>query len=107
MEFQTAFVAPALQLDHPVALPHRMALHQRQSAGLREQIDQHHRFVIHLEIIGTYEVAEGLMPDIGPGRLKREVVIDLTRHAGSGNNLRGASASQQTDQSRARSPALG
>jgi hypothetical protein len=66
VEFLAALVAPALQLNHPVALPHRMALHQRQSAGLREQVDQHHRLVIHLEIIGTYELAKGSMPDTGP-----------------------------------------
>jgi len=47
IEIQSALVAPALQFDHPVALPHRMALHQGQPAGLREQIDQHHRFVIY------------------------------------------------------------
>src|SRR5215218_3764384 len=87
MKIQSALVAPALQLDHPVALPHRMALHQRQAAGLREQIDQHHRFVIYLEIIGTYEVTKGPMPDIGPWRLKREIIIDLTRHAGSGTRI--------------------
>jgi hypothetical protein len=28
MKFQSALVAPALQFDHPVALPHRAALHQ-------------------------------------------------------------------------------
>src|SRR5712691_9442535 len=84
MEFQAPLVAPALQLDHPVALTYRMALHQRQSAGLREQIDQNHRLMIHLEIIGTYEVPKRPMPDIGPRRLKREIVIDLARHAGSG-----------------------
>jgi hypothetical protein len=61
-----------------------MALHQRQAAGLRKQIDQHHRPVIYLEIISTYQTPKGLMPDIGPRRLQREIVIDLTRHAGSG-----------------------
>ena len=84
MKFQSALVAPTLQFDHPVALPYRVALHQGQAAGLRKQIDQHHRPVIYLEIISTYQIQKRLMPDIGPGRLEREIVIDLTRHAGSG-----------------------
>ena len=70
MEFQAALVAPALQFDHPVALPHRMALHQRQAAGFGKQIDQHHRLVIHLEIVGSRPLAKRLVPDIGPRRLK-------------------------------------
>src|SRR5262249_41360640 len=34
-------VAPALQLDHAVALPHRMTFDERQPTGLGEQVDQH------------------------------------------------------------------
>jgi hypothetical protein len=96
VEFQAALVAPALQFDHPVALPHRVAFHQRQPAGLREQIDQHHRLVIHFEIISTCDLAKQFMPDIGPWRLKRKIVIDLTRHAGSGRET-GMSAAIPTD----------
>ena len=81
MELESALVAPALQFDHPVALPHRVALHQRQPAGLREQIHQHHGLEIYLEIVGTYDIEKRPMPDIGPGRLKREIIVDLTLHA--------------------------
>ncbi|KAG1135594.1 hypothetical protein G6F36_016176 [Rhizopus arrhizus] len=66
MEIEPTLVAPALQLDHPVALPHRMTLGERQSAGLREQIDQQHGTVIYLEIVSAYESNEGLVADIGP-----------------------------------------
>src|SRR4051812_29514125 len=45
------------------------------------------------------------MPDIGPRRLKREIVIDLARHPGSRTRLsEGREASQQTHQEGARSP---
>ena len=87
VKLQAALVAPALQFDHAVTLPHRMALDQRQPAGLREQIDQRHRLVIDRQIVSTYEVPKGLMPDIGPRRLKREIIVDLARHAGSGNRI--------------------
>jgi len=70
----------------------------------REQIDQNHRLVIHLEIIGTYEIPKRPVPDIGPWRLKREIVIDLTHHAGSGTRICSSlAASQQVSQIRARS----
>ena len=47
VELQATLVAPALQFEHPVALPHRVTLLERQSAGLGKQIDQHHRLVVH------------------------------------------------------------
>jgi hypothetical protein len=47
MEAQSPPVAPALQFDHPVALPHRMAFRKRQSTGLGEQVDQDHRLMVH------------------------------------------------------------
>jgi hypothetical protein len=53
MKFHFALVAPVPQFDHPVALPHRAALHQGRVAGLQKQIDQHHRLMIYLEIINT------------------------------------------------------
>ena len=34
MKFLSALVAPVLQFDHPVALPHRVALHQGQAKYL-------------------------------------------------------------------------
>jgi hypothetical protein len=81
MEFEPALVAPALQFDHPVALPHRVAPHQRQTAGFGKQVHQHHGLEIYLEIVGTCDLAKRTMPDIGRGRLKREIVVDLARHA--------------------------
>ena len=78
MEIQAALVAPALQLDHPEALPRRMALQKRQAAGLREQIDQRHRFVVHFRVAGACYFPEQFVPDIGPGRLQRKIIIDLT-----------------------------
>jgi hypothetical protein len=80
-------VAPALQLNQAIALSHRMALHQGQSAGFRKQIHQHHRFVVDVEIVGTGDFPEQFVPDIGPRRLKREIIVDLTRHAVSWQNL--------------------
>jgi hypothetical protein len=66
MKVEAALVAPALQFDHPIALPHRMAFHQRQSAGFRKQIDQHHRLVIHFEIVRVCNFPEQFVADIGP-----------------------------------------
>jgi hypothetical protein len=60
-----------------------MAFHQRQAAGLRKQIDQHHRLVIDLETVIIRHFPEKSVPDVGPRGLKRKVIIDLTRHAGS------------------------
>jgi len=68
MEAQSAPVAPALQLNHPVALPHRMAFHKRQPAGFGEQVDQHHRLVVHFEIVRLDNFTECAVTDIGPGR---------------------------------------
>ena len=39
MKLQAALVAPALQFDHPITLPHRMAFHQRQPAGFGKQVE--------------------------------------------------------------------
>ena len=90
MEIQPALVAPALQLHHPIALPHRMTLDQRQAAGLGEQLDQHHRLVVDLQTVGRDDVAEGLVADIGPWRGEREIVVDLAGHAVSGRTEREA-----------------
>src|SRR5207237_8027348 len=62
-----------------------MALHQRQAAGFRKQVDQHHRLVIHFQIVGFCNVPEHIVPDIGPWGLERKIVIDLTRHTDSPN----------------------
>jgi hypothetical protein len=45
-----------------------MALQQRQAAGFGEQVDQHHRLVIHFEIVGVGDFLEKFVPDIGPRR---------------------------------------
>src|SRR5271169_2814895 len=37
IEVQAALVAPPLQFEHPVALPHRMAFDERQTAGFGKQ----------------------------------------------------------------------
>jgi hypothetical protein len=81
MEIQAALVAPALQFDHAIALPHRVPLQERQPAGFREQIDEHHGLVIDFEIVGTDDLPEQFVSDIGPRGLQREIVVDLTRHA--------------------------
>ena len=83
MEFEAALVAPALQFDHPVALANRVTFQQRQSAGLGEQIHQHHRLVVDLEAVSRDHIAKHLVADIGPWRRQRKIVIDPTRHAGS------------------------
>src|SRR5712671_7413929 len=87
MKIQAALVAPALQLDHPITLPHRMPFRQRQAAGLREQFGQQHRLMIHFETVSACDLPERFVADIGPGGLQRKIVIDLTRHAGSGYRI--------------------
>jgi len=68
VEIQAALVAPALQFDHAVTLPHRVTLDQRQPAGFGEQVDQDHRLVVDRKTMGCDHVAEYLVADIGPGR---------------------------------------
>src|SRR5580698_5553173 len=80
MKIQTALVAPALQFEHAVTLSHRVTLDERQAPGFREQIDQHDRLVVDLEAVGSHDLPEQCVPDIGPGRGKRKVVVDLARH---------------------------
>src|SRR5207247_495346 len=76
VKVQAALVAPALQFEHPIALPHRMAFHQRQTSGFGEQIDQHYRLVIYLTIVSTYHLPKQGMPDIGPWRGEGKIVVD-------------------------------
>jgi len=103
MERQTTLVAPALQLDHPITLPHRVPLHQRQSAGFRKQIHQHHRLMVDAQTVGAGDFAERLVPDIGPRRLEREIIVDPTRHAVSLEKSANRKSSQQTRRHDARS----
>src|SRR5258708_25577103 len=84
MKVQAALVAPALQFEHPIALPHRMAFHQGQAAGFGEQFAEHHRLVIYITIVSTYDLPKQGMPDIGPWRGEGKIVVDLTRHGDSG-----------------------
>src|ERR1700733_10294708 len=81
MKIQATLVAPALQFDHPVTLTDRMALQERQAAGFGEQVDQHHRLLIYRGAVGVGDFLEKFVPDIGPRRLNRKIIVDLARHA--------------------------
>jgi hypothetical protein len=97
IQIDPALVAPALQFEDPIALAHRVAFGERQSAGLREQVDQRHRTVINLAAIVTCDLHKEIMADIGPRRLQGKIIVNLARHAGFRTVLKAMQApSQQT-----------
>jgi hypothetical protein len=74
LKFQSAGGAPALQLDSAAA-PGRFV----------KQIEPHRRLVIYVDIIITYPTPERTEARYRlHRRVERKLVIDLTRHAGSG-----------------------
>ena len=70
MKVQSALLAPALQFHHPIALPRRMTLGERQAAGLGKQFAKKHRLVDDLAAVALRKILEQRVADIGPGRVR-------------------------------------
>ena len=69
--------APAPQLDQPVRLALRRALAERQPAGRREDASEVDRLDVDRERRASRAMATNrVVPEVGPRRYRREVVVD-------------------------------
>ena len=80
LERNAARLAPALQLEDAVALPRRMALRQRQAAGVRKHLAEIDRPVAHGDAVLADEIEKGPMAKERPRGGEGEPVVDGAGH---------------------------